>query len=749
MALPPVEKMSTDKVIPEPASSAVSKRPSPAKIPVVGPMTNLNMLTSSTVPHFTRCSEARIIELRGRIWNFFRNFQPHKGQLKKKNNSGRFTAGFPPGILSGMLLLLMVWLWALPVTGQITPDSNSIRHESLRQGINTVSFGQGLDFRKYFQNNKLRTVVKAGQFAIYNRAIPKNPFITNNVWTSILLNRQLAPYLIWQNEVAQQSFIANQTRIAQALSGMYLNFPAGKNSLLLISLRAGAINDKRLQFDNSGWKSDAMISWFRHAVDSGVTYRARAAWSYSQPGPRRNFHYLAEGGAEREFTGGGFMALDAQYMQYQVEDYLQKDIQSIKNDTLLGRFRIRIPISRNITFSSNNEYLAPNRSFFYLQLENRKENRNVRYFQDEYQSLNSLMYRNSGVQFTGTFETRYRSRTYDIINRLDPKNPLYLQELNQFNQRLDEERIKDIREQTTTYMMDMRIRLSARHTLRSSATGQLLRVDTRSEENNQDRDELLYSGDVVHDWNLPFGFRLSNKISGTYRHLIFIKASQSSENYADRIIRWDPSVRWMGKNLSWVGTMGIWATYQVRDFESQQDKNRSNRVLLFQHVIDYRIKPGMGLVAEVLRRENRLSQFSWKRFAESPIDTVIVHDLALRYRFSIRGISFQAGYRAFWQVRKSRASLADPGQGANLIYLKSYFVQQGPQIRFMRETQGRLMLQGELWMQWTSQFFNYSKSDLPYLSSPVSAEQLARSENRFLPFFNIQLIWLLSKPEKR
>lgn len=630
-------------------------------------------------------------------------------------------------------------------TAQFQTDSNSVSHESIRQGINTISFGQGIDYRKRFGNGKMLATIKAGQYGIYNRAIPKNPFITNNLWTAIHFNRQLNRFIVWQNEFSQQSYLANQTRLASALSGIQGNIPSGKNSGLLFSILAGAINDKRTQFNNYGWKSEAQLAWYRQAGDSGIAWRARAVWSRGEPGPRKNIRYLAEAGAQKEFPNGGLMGLEAQYLRYQVEDYLQSDIQSIQSDTILGRFRIRIPLSKSLSFQSTNEYLTPNRSFFYLEQSNRKEIRNVRYFQDEYMSSSSLLYRRPGFQFTGTFESRYRNREYDIIRRFNPGSPDYLQELNAYNQRLSNERIKDITEQTSTYILDTRMRISVKHSIRLSATGQLLRVDTRSEENNQDRDELLYTGEAVHDWIFPFGFRLSNKFSGSYRHLIFIKASQSSENYTDRIIRWEPSLRWSGKNLSWVGTMGIWATYQVRDFENQQDKNRSNRVLLFQHLIDYQFRPGSGLVAEFLRRENRLSQFNQKRFAESPIDTVIVYDLALRYRFSMKKFSVQAGYRAFWQLRKSRASLPEPGQGANLIYLKSYFVQQGPQIRFFHEGGGRLQLQGEIWLQWSSQFFSYSKTNLPYLGSPVSADQLARREDRLLPFFSLKFVWNLQK----
>lgn len=642
----------------------------------------------------------------------------------------------------------VVWLALILISlpflmrAQTVTDSNSVRHESMRQGINTFSFGNGIDFRRRTASGFVGG--RAGQYAIYNRAIPDNPFITHNIHTALSLSRKLNPYLTWENEAFQQSYIANQTRIAGLLSGLSAEIPAGNQTGIQLHALVGLANDKRKEFDNSGLKADFRASFFRLSPDSGTSYNASFLLSQSNPLPRLNRRLISEAGARREFKGGGLLAVEGQYIRNQVEDYLSSDIQSIRSDTILGRFKIRIPLFSNLVYQSGNEFLTPNRAFFYLRREGRQEIRNVRYFQDEYQTQNSLIFRTSALQMKAEFESRLRNRSYDILNRLDPSNPLYFQQLNLYNQQLNTERIKDIRELYNTYSLEGKMKLSRNHSLRASWTGQLLRVDTRSELNNQDRDELLYAGEINHDWNMGFGFRLSNKFSGSYRHLVFIKASQSSENYIDRILRWEPSIRWANSRLSWTGSMGIWATYQVRDFESQQDKNRSNRVLIFQHQLDYRISSKSGLVSEILRRENRLSQFSWKRFSESPIDTVILNDIALRYRFSLKKFALQAGYRAFWQLRKSKASLPEPGQGANLIFLRSWFVQQGPQLKFSGES-GRFRLQGEVWMQWSSQFFTYSKTGLPFLGNTVDARQLAVRENRFLPFFNLQGIWFFEK----
>jgi hypothetical protein len=58
--MPPLEKIRTETVIPVPASRPVSHTGRPEKMPVAGPITNLNMLMRKTEPHLTRCAVTRL-----------------------------------------------------------------------------------------------------------------------------------------------------------------------------------------------------------------------------------------------------------------------------------------------------------------------------------------------------------------------------------------------------------------------------------------------------------------------------------------------------------------------------------------------------------------------------------------------------------------------------------------------------------------------------------------------------------------
>lgn len=617
----------------------------------------------------------------------------------------------------------------------------------MRLGINTFSMGTVGDGRfKLSQNQKI--LANLGQYWVYNRALPTNRFITNNFWASASHQWRISSKWTLQNELWQNTFLANQTRLSQGISRIRFLAWEKSGSLFLLRAGAGILSDKRMNFDNTGPVADIGAEWTNQSGDSLLQVRAIVEAMAAKISPRTNQRGFGQIGATRTFDESSLLSADVGYQYRKVEDYLSGDIQSIVSDSLFARVKLRYSVSPKIIFSSENDFVQPNRSFQYRNIETGNENRNVFYLQQEWQSNNRLTYQSKKIKAGFTAEVRQRNRDYDIRKRFSPSDPDYFTQLAFYNQRLKEEQIKDIQEQFITYTTDIRWRPTDRHHFRIGTVAQLLRVDTKSELNNQDRDEILYSLEFGHDWRISPEFTLINKVSTSLRHLVFIESSQSSENFKDRIIRWEPGFRVRMNKFTWTGSSGIWATYQVRDFESQSDRNRSNRVLIFTQQAEYRASEHWRFLADLLRRENRLSQFNWERFSESPIDTVVVYDLSVRPQYQLTNKeaewAFQLGYRAFWQVRKNRASLSDPALGSRLIYLQNYIIQQGPQVKLIWNKGRQFRLQSEFWLQWSDQFFRYQKTGEIYFGTSYTAGALAFKDQRFLPYFTIQATWFLA-----
>lgn len=649
----------------------------------------------------------------------------------------------------------VIFLFSLGISGQLFPsfaqpqvDSLAIKTEAQRLGINTFSMGTAGDDRYRLSANQILRA-NLGQYAVYNRALPSNRFITNNLWAGIYHQWRLGRRWILQNEAWQNSFFANQTRLAQGLARLHFLALEMPGNWLNIRAGAGLLNDKRQNFENSGPMAELGFDWVHQSQDSLLHLKATAEAMAASIQPRVNQKAFGMVQASRFFPESVRLGASLGYQYRKVEDYLASDIQSILSDSLFARLSLTYPLAKGLIFTTENDYQIPNRSFFYRNVESGKEVRNVFFHQNEWQTQNRLSFQNSRIKTSIGLEARQRVRDYGIIKRFSPSDPDYFVQLNLYNQRLKEEQIKDIQEQYYTYTTDLRWRMASRHLIRTATVAQLLRVDTRSDLNNQDRDEILYSAEAAHEWQVRQPFTLINKISASWRHLIFIEASQSSENFIDRIIRWEPGFRLRLPRLTWLGTYSIWATYQVRDFEAMADRNRSNRVLIFNQQAEYRLSTSWKLMADFLRRENRLSQFNWAHFSESPIDTVVIYDVSLRPQYQFRekesDWAFQLGYRMFWQVRKNRASLADPALGSRLIFLQNYIIQQGPQLKVAWNSGRRLRLKSECWFQWSSQFFRYKKTTEVYLGTSYSPEQLAFRDERFMPFFNVQATWLLNR----
>ena len=647
------------------------------------------------------------------------------------------------------LVCLPCFVFIFSGIAQPLADSSAVKTESLRLGINTFSTGNVADYRSNFSKNQ-NIQTQIGQYGIYNKALPSKRFIVSNVWTSIFHNWRISKHWALENEAWQYSFLANQTRLAQFSSRVNFIGWEKKESGLLLSAGAGLVNDKRLNNNNSGQKLYTKAEYFTQIIDSSFQLRIAGEGSNTQIKPRSNSRISGIGTLSKEFESNGFLSTEIGFLKSRIEDYLGKDIQSIISDTLYAKAKLRFELYKNLVFDSENQYVKPNRSFFYRNAESGLETRNVLYFQDEFQSQNSLKYNSKKTRVSFQFETRQRNRTYDVLDRSKRGDPNFLFEQVAYKQRLADEKIKDIQEQFITYTTDARFKVSDKHLIRVNYVAQLLRVDTKSELNNQDRDEILYATEGVHEWSVFNNFRLINKFSASLRHLIYIEASQSSENFKDRIIRWEPGFRWSKGRLNWSGQLGIWATYQVRDFERQQEKNRSNRVLIFAHQADYKLNHKFKVLADFLRRENRLSQLNWDGFTESPIDTVTIYDISLKGQYAQiqspeKEFALQIGYRTYWQIRKSKASLSDPAIGARLIYLKTFIVQQGPQLRLLWTKSNRFRLMTEFWFQLSSQYFKYKKSEELFIGNSFTLDQLNLKDERFQPYFTIQGIWFIKK----
>jgi hypothetical protein len=287
------------------------------------------------------------------------------------------------------------------------------------------------------------------------------------------------------------------------------------------------------------------------------------------------------------------------------------------------------------------------------------------------------------------------------------------------------------------------------------ATAQLLRVNAPSRDNQQTRDEAQHLLRLSWTGRWAGAFRTTLAVAGEYRQTVFIRAALSAENYADHLLHWEPGFVWAPGKLSLRSGYHLWVSYQVRDRASEQTRNRASRVLEQTQSISYQLRPRLLLLADYVRRENRLGQLQWREFRESPLDTSVTHDFTAGLRQSWNGrrgsTSLRGGYRLLEQRNYGRAALlpeTPTGPASTLIYLRNIARQHGPEVAVERRAIAGFNLAASVWLQWLRNYYSYTPGSGSYIGTSYLQADLEQETRRILPYFELTAEWRLSRRPK-
>ncbi|WP_100338402.1 hypothetical protein [Hymenobacter chitinivorans] len=460
----------------------------------------------------------------------------------------------------------------------------------------------------------------------------------------------------------------------------------------------------------------------------------------SQLGPRIWQRTLAEGYYERTLDEYSSGSLRLGYRSNRAEDYVPGNVQRIQSDTISTQLSWLYQLGDKVSFRSDNLLALPRRAFGYRQLSAESDTvQNLGYRQQELDTRQEVRVQGKKLQFMLLFNYRERNRNYSLDNNRNLSE-------SRFRAATEREQIKDISEKTTLWQSELTWLPVARHSLTLLGSAQLLRVDTPSKDNTQDRDEAQHSLRLVWVGRWAGAFRTSLAAGAEYRQFVFIRAALSAENYTDRLLHWEPSFTWAPGHFTLKSTYHLWVSYQVRDRLSEQLKNRASRVLEQQQHLGYQFTPRLLASLDYVRRENRIGLLNWPEFKESPLDTTITHDLAAGLRHSWSGVrgasSLRLGYRFLEQRTHGRAALIGPS-ATTLIFLRSLTRQQGPDVAYERRTTTGFTLVASLWLQQLRTFYRYSEGQGTYVGTSYTPEDLQRETKNLYPYFEVALNWRL------
>ncbi|MBM4173410.1 MAG: hypothetical protein FJ212_03535 [Ignavibacteria bacterium] len=149
----------------------------------------------------------------------------------------------------------------------------------------------------------------------------------------------------------------------------------------------------------------------------------------------------------------------------------------------------------------------------------------------------------------------------------------------------------------------------------------LLRYDTPSTQNNDDRDEQLIIGSLF--WRRSINQQISMSISGGIQqtHVVFLKSERSSLNNRNSSIRLNPIFHWKTSLFEMHPQFEVLANYTIFDFELPGTALRSFsfRQFSYRDSIMYHFRQGWTLESNLFIRRFDRGIMSWSEFSETPV----------------------------------------------------------------------------------------------------------------------------------
>ncbi|MBJ6109125.1 hypothetical protein JAO73_08895 [Hymenobacter sp. BT523] len=625
-----------------------------------------------------------------------------------------------------------------------------------RVGVST--FVQTTGARGYLQlgpRQQLR--YRVGTDMIYDsRGTP--PFVREDYGADVAHVFALDAANHWQ---LGQQLHYDQSRANATRTGLWLGRlgyqrrlrPAGAAdslSQLHLTVLGGLATDRRNGRTDAGvaYGFDAAALYFLNGT-AAPPLALRVLGTRSRLGPRTMQRLVAEAAGEQAFLADAPVTVQGRlgYRTNRAEDYLLGSVQRIQSDTVLAQAGATYKVNDYATLRSDNSVLLPTRAFLYRRLSEGADTlQDVGYRQRELDTRQELRFGRPRLQASIVFNYRERTRAYYLDNSRRLSAP-------RLAAALSREQVKDITEQTTLWQGSLTWLPTPRHSLDVVGTAQLLRVDAPSKDNQQTRDEAQHLARLTWTGRWAGAFRTTLGVAGEYRQTVFIRAGLSAENYVDHLLHWEPGFTWAPGKWSIRSQYHLWVSYQVRDQPTEQARNRASRVLEQTQSITYQLRPRLLLLADYVRRENRVGQLNWAQFRESPLDTSVTHDFSIGARQGWAGpkgsTSLRLGYRLLEQRNYGRAALLPEATAANpspqLIYLHNITRQHGPEVAVERHAVAGFNLTASLWLQWLRTFSTYTVGKGTFLGSSYSALDLDRETTRVLPYFELTAEWRVGR----
>jgi hypothetical protein len=226
-----------------------------------------------------------------------------------------------------------------------------------------------------------------------------------------------------------------------------------------------------------------------------------------------------------------------------------------------------------------------------------------------------------------------------------------------FNERNRQEQSKDNVARRTSLAGMLTLPLSFSDRLTVSGGAGILRYDTPSILNVEDRDELLVSASVGTSHHISSSLEIALTLDGILSHVVYLLKERSANNNINRVLRFAPRAIFRPTRfLTSANALEVLANYTVYDFEQQLALVRSFSYRQFGWIdsTGIRLTDRVGLHFYSYIKLYQRGQLKWSDFTERIENSFADQTFTLQLRFTPdEGTVFAIGMQYFSQSRYS------------------------------------------------------------------------------------------------
>jgi hypothetical protein len=300
-----------------------------------------------------------------------------------------------------------------------------------------------------------------------------------------------------------------------------------------------------------------------------------------------------------------------------------------------------------------------------------------------------LLYKTESVNTLIRFNYSERDEKHQTKN-IEGSNPIF------FDQRTNLESQKNNIAQRMMLTISSEMNLSKKDMVSVSILQNKLRYDTPSDDNFDDRDELLTIIKLRYNRIINPFLEFFTGIEGSISRLVYVFAERSSNNNINRVIKLNSGSRFITEGFESLNNFEVLANYTVYDFEdiNPNYKSYTYRQFLFSDSTNIGLSKSTTLKLTGYFRLSEQGELSWSQFTMKPtrhLEEIFIHPKLLSH---IGKFLLGIGFRHF-SLKTFAYKDRDKKEEA-------FYSSVGPSAEISYDVYGKVLLRLDGWLEFVN-----------------------------------------------